>query len=177
MRRNPSRKCNPVGVSPSDRCARPMVEHYIDNNACQRDVNPNRKCHPSDPSVTHPILSPGTVKCDESEERDDCRKNDVRRQNEQVNTSKQRSLVSESFSGHSGVMIQSRVIRQVTCQKQDRCHKRRHHDASMGSSVSSFDQNVTGHQHDPGEAVEARVDCGKSRCPGRKFFHGKIPRN
>ncbi len=105
------------------------VKHKIDDDACERDVDPNRPCVAGDGAVLVEVVFECVAEGDEDHREHDDGEDDVRNKNGKVKRARPIMLGIRSAR-----VVE--VVVEVTGEKEGGCRKGRDHAEAMGGDVS-----------------------------------------
>ena len=131
-----------------------QAQHHVGDDACNRDVEPERKGPAGDFAVLGNAAGKRKEEGDEHQRQSDDRQNDVARQERQVHGAQRR------MERVANVAVQ-RVMRDVADQKQRGKDEGRDHERAVGLDFAGADEGVTDEQGGGAKAVEYSVERGK----------------
>src|SRR6185503_6146778 len=129
-----------------------MIEHQVNDHSGHRDVQPHRKCPPSDAPVNHKLSRQGPFQRDDHKRHDGHRQYRVRSKNREV------QRPHPAFAGESSdPRSESDVINKIRDQKETRSDDRGNHARAMSCNAFAANHNEPDDDQDSSRRVEHRV--------------------
>jgi hypothetical protein len=136
-------------------------EHGVDNDAADRDVEPNRKSESGQPPVRGKATAEREKKSNENHRQSHHRKADVRNEEREVDATN-RALTLKAHVAMEG------VIGDVGDEKEGGKDKRREHGRPVLPDALGTDEAETDDEGDGGKCVEQGVECRKEEQVGAR---------
>jgi len=141
-----------------------MVQHQINYNPRERNVQPNRKCDPRNLAMLLPLSLQTAIDCDDCKKRDSCSKYHMGDQDRVIDRSNEALSLKRSGT-LTGIVLQGKMVREIGNQEENRCGKRSQHDFLMSLSLTLLDQHVPRHQQHGRDGIQSRIHCRQQINP------------
>jgi hypothetical protein len=142
-------------------------EHGVDDDAADRDIEPNRKRESGQAPVRGKATAEREEKSDENHRKGHDRETDVRDEQREVD------LTNRALALKAHVAVEG-VIGDVGDEEKGGKDKRREHGRPVLADVLNADETETGDEGDGGEGVEQSVECRKEEQVGAGNIGGCV---
>jgi hypothetical protein len=140
-------------------------EHGVDDDAADRDVEPDRESESGQAPVRGKATAEREKKCDENHRQGHNRETDVRDEQREVD------VTNHALALKAHVAVEG-VIGDVGDEKKGGKDKRREHGCPVLADALGADEAEARHEGDRGEGVEQGVECRKEEQVGARNIGG-----